>query len=454
MQTCQHNATARHRVAPTTNRQRTPDALYPEAGLPHGSPDGGTNIDAPQPRQCGHRKRRRHACHRETPTLPGCGHRLHTDADWPEFFPPQTHLQESIHDFNARQRDHLIAVLANSPNAKQNKQALRMAHCSNAVELTPDTENNQVHQWIARCRHPLCPTCAARRAIQLRKQIARLIDLMPRPRTIVLTTRSSNEPLGVQLSNLRTWYQKLRRHPDWKARVKGGLATLEITNNRDTGMYHPHLHIIYTGEFFPVAVLRNAWHEITGHSHVVWIEDVKSASNAAAELAKYIAKPGRLTQWPDEIIVDYATATSGRRFFSTFGTLFNAKLDEADDNPKPTSGACPVNLFAIVRQALLGDDLAQTLILKIAERWHHLRTYIFTLMPLLETPMSKERRKAIARARILGEAPPRSEQPTNARDPADIEAEIVPLLIRFHEEDTRRRDEYLDNDPREKALQV
>jgi len=353
---------------------------------------------------------------------------------WPLRLPPQSRLQDSLHEPHARNRDEIIVTLSDHGNDTLYKHARRMANCGSSAQIEVDPATQEARPWIWRCRSPLCPFCAVARAAKVRDQLALALKDVKRPRTLVLTVKSTATPLDAQLADMQNAFSRLRRTAIWKHHVKGGVYTIEITRNKDTGLFHPHIHAIYDGDFFPHADLRKAWHKITGNSEIVWLEDVRSRSNAIAELAKYISKPARIATWPKIAIVEYARGTMGKRFTSSFGNCRHPALKNPDPHVALRPDSIRLSITAIAAWAAEGDATAQTLIPMIAALWPLFGRYLYSEMPSLEPEESLAARQLRTHALITGESPPEPPPAPSDEERHNLNRRVANLVHRLHAE--------------------
>jgi hypothetical protein len=193
------------------------------------------------------------------------------------------------------------------------------------------------------------------------------IEQMNAPRFITLTVRSTNADLRQALDNLRASFAKLRRHQAWKDRVCGGVYTLEITFNKRTGQWHPHLHLIVEGSYFPQDELKSAWHQATGDSFIVDIRAVHDRAKAAAYIASYVSKGSDPDAIPHDRLVQWLDGVTGVRFLQTFGSHHGKRPPSGfDDDPAPiptTTYIGPVN--EIVKASDAGDDDAEEMYVEL-----------------------------------------------------------------------------------------
>jgi len=350
---------------------------------------------------------------------------LDTGPPWSSHLPQQNDLQDTIHAPYAKTRNRIVDALINSPQQADQNLAATMATCGDAVSFYVDPADGSVRQYLHRCKARCCGFCAGARTNKTAAQLQELIEAMTRPRTIILTVKSSPTPLREQLAFLRKTLARLRRSKLWKANVHGGAYVIEITRNAETALWHPHVHIIYEGNFLPFKQLRAEWHRITGHSEIVWIAEVAGAKSMAAELSKYLGKPARLDTWPNFALLEYIRAIRGARLLQTFGKCHGRTVEDTDPNPAPSPEAFSVSLARIAYLAQHGNDTANRLLALIALRWTYLQSYIYHRVPQIEPDESKERRAARIMASLEGRSPPAALPAQPAAEDPELAKQLV-----------------------------
>jgi hypothetical protein len=170
------------------------------------------------------------------------------------------------------------------------------------------------------CHDRWCVPCAKTRADTFTQNIRRALSGKT-VRFMTLTLVSTNDSLLLRLKHLLASFRRLRRIPLWRRLVRGGCASIEITFNRETGLFHPHLHCLIEGSYFPQAILRTEWELATGDSRIVDIRPCTSHDNAAAYVAKYLVKPIAHADHLDaEHLADVVQSFRGVKQVVTFGT--------------------------------------------------------------------------------------------------------------------------------------
>jgi hypothetical protein len=177
------------------------------------------------------------------------------------------------------------------------------------------------------------------------QKFAKHIQAFIEPRFLVLTQR--NVPLG-QLGNgvdsLWEAFGRLRHLKLW-AGVWAAFVSLEITfceegkTNPRTGKvyarteWHPHLNVIFDGDYIPQAYLSKVWKRCTrGRGEITWIGKARNLG----EVIKYVTKLGDIADCP-EAVSEFLHATHKAKFIRTYGALY--RLPENKEKKKPR--VCP-----------------------------------------------------------------------------------------------------------------
>lgn len=181
------------------------------------------------------------------------------------------------------------------------------------------------------CHDRWCRACGRIR----RQRLARaLSEQIPKRKTLalVLTLKSRDEPLGRSLSRLLKCFAKLRASDWWRERVAGGAWVFEVTHPPETGLWHPHLHIIVHADWLQLQELSREWLQATGDSHRVHVSRVNKSHACIAELTKYVGKITHRTWEHDQALLSHAMVElNGRRLCSTFGTWRSVELQPTGD---------------------------------------------------------------------------------------------------------------------------
>ncbi len=191
------------------------------------------------------------------------------------------------------------------------------------------------HTWArpdASCQVRLCAFDMRARAMRAVHRFEKPLSDLADPRYVVLTTQ--NVPLsrlGEGITHLWESFGRLRHMTAWRE-VRAAVAIFETTLNAKTREWHPHLNVIFDGEYIPKRELTRAWERATrGRGKITWITRVWSP----VEVFKYVTKLMDLVALP-EAVDEFLRATRKVRFIRTYGTLYNLCLED-EDHPL----ACP-----------------------------------------------------------------------------------------------------------------
>lgn len=209
------------------------------------------------------------------------------------------------------------------------------------------------------CKKRWCPICAVSIAAERVAKFTSAVMKMRWPMHITLTRANEPDVSADSLRALLKCFRRLRQRNCWKLTVKGGFASLEITN-RGNG-WHPHLHVIADCEWFGLTTSPppQRWSREKKHATYVaasaeleheWSQIVKQptssvrirrkyggeagAKSLAVETMKYTVKASDLIACAGRA-ADVIDAMKSVRLFRGFGSCFKLKLDEQIKEPCP-----------------------------------------------------------------------------------------------------------------------
>lgn len=232
--------------------------------------------------------------------------------------------------------------------------AEKLGKCCRDPQIISMNDGERYYLTESRCRSRLCPRCSKIRASLLAQRIAKLLCYMDCPRFLTLTVRSNDQSLRCQLKHLRKKFACLRKSPAWRHYVAGGIYTIEITWNQSTQQWHPHIHAIIDGKYWPHHDLLEKWSQILHYDGGVDIRLVHGNRKIANYLACYVAKSCDLSQLPPDQLAEWAVETHALRLAQTFGFLHGTHPAQ-DRVSASTYRILPVNVNTIAKRAELGD---------------------------------------------------------------------------------------------------
>ena len=198
------------------------------------------------------------------------------------------------------------------------------------------------------CSFRVCPDCAPKQSARLIAQyfpvISELMHLHPkfRLRKITLTRKIAlgDDGFAEQAHDgfdliQRAMSKAVGSH--WNKFGRGLLVTWEVGEN---GL-KLHYHCIYFGPWVDWKRLRVAWLEVTGDSHIVYVQAVKRNENdwkfAVMETLKYATKfyktdksTGEQRFLSPSLTVDLFVAMKGTRRIRSYGSFYNIDTPESD----------------------------------------------------------------------------------------------------------------------------
>lgn len=225
------------------------------------------------------------------------------------------------------------------------------------------------------CRDRLCPMCQWRKSLKMFSQVSSVMNWLSasasykscRYAFLTLTLKScSDAELKDNINVLLSGFGELTHHSKIfrKKVVAGTFRALEITRNKKTGLWHPHLHVILalTSNYFKHGLgfymTHDQWSELWGkcidadYNPVIDIRMIKSYkpencisteelySKAIAEVTKYAVKGSDFIDPLDlnkttENVKTLLKSITGKRLYSFTGCFFEArkalKLDDIEE---------------------------------------------------------------------------------------------------------------------------
>lgn len=240
------------------------------------------------------------------------------------------------------------------------KIASKLEDCCRTPYLAFNETTSDISIQEMRCRSRLCPRCGRTRSFDLIERLKPIVDQMDSPRFLTFTIAATNDPLKERLKHIVESFAKLRRSKTWKKYFTIGFYTIEVTHNRKTDRWHPHIHVIVDGKYIKQKTLSDQWLSITKDSFVVDIRIVKSKKDAIGYVVKYVTKTQDSSNIPDHRIPDWALAIKNARMVSTFGGARMPKDKEKEDRTcTDVSPIAPIHQLG--KAADSGDEIARDL---------------------------------------------------------------------------------------------
>jgi len=189
------------------------------------------------------------------------------------------------------------------------------------------------------CRnHLLCPLCAIRRGAKALKSYLDRWDAIRsenpsiRPFMVTLTVKDGDD-LDQRFHHLHKsqrelWKRKQRGRGSVLDGVSGAVWSYEFKRGKNSGLWHPHLHMIALSEFEPDKYRLSAeWREITSDSFIVDVRPIDQSDPVSGflEVFKYAVK------FSDQPVPDTVHAwriLKGKRLLDSAGCFRGVKVPE------------------------------------------------------------------------------------------------------------------------------
>jgi Replication protein len=213
-----------------------------------------------------------------------------------------------------------LSAYAGSARSNPHKKTAALLSCRTDAWFVRHKTTGEVRVSSQTCKLRWCPFCAKRKQAYAAAQVREWITFQKYPKFLTLTVQHSDLPLVDQITDLYDQFRRLRKMKWFSERCTGGVWFFQVTFNKDSEQWHPHLHCIVTGKYLPHRRLNREWAKVTSGSFVTDVQMVKDAKNAANEVARYCARPARLSSLSADSRSEMVDAFFGKRLCGTWGT--------------------------------------------------------------------------------------------------------------------------------------
>lgn len=220
----------------------------------------------------------------------------------------------------------------------------RLEQCSTYLEFRREKSTKKYKLINTNlCRVRLCPMCAYKRSLAVYHNTADIINYInanySRSKYLFLTLTIKNVP-GSELSNaiddLTRGWQNMSKQKRIKNIALGTVRSIEITYNKRSNTYHPHLHIlihttsdVYAGRnYISQAEFAARWQSAVriDYQPVIDIRQIRhNRGREIAEIAKYSVKPLEWDKCNESVIITLDEVLHKRHLLSLSGTMREAK---------------------------------------------------------------------------------------------------------------------------------
>jgi hypothetical protein len=227
-------------------------------------------------------------------------------------------------------------------NNQTRKLTTKIANCASYLVFKHYyTENRVILHGMKTCREQLlCPFCALRRGAKHVKAYWDKVELVkqsdPNLKLYFVTlTVKDGESLQERYNHLvkaeRRYKQQRRDALKGQkfveyAKALGGVGSVEFKRGKNSGLWHPHMHMIWLCHEAPDAYkLSQEWEGLTGDSFIVDVRPMHGEIDGFLETFKYALKFSDL-ELSDNLHA-YKTL-KGKRLINSFGVLRGVEVPE------------------------------------------------------------------------------------------------------------------------------
>lgn len=220
-----------------------------------------------------------------------------------------------------------IRVADSFGRLEEAKRSERIRSCGSYLEFTKSQETGKKYLVAANfCKSLLCPMCGWRRSRRRFYELSTVMDevqkrnekLVPLFLTLTLRNCAANvEELSKTLDLVFSGWHKFTNHYTVKGRIKGWFRALELTYNRKTDEFHPHIHVLIlvnrsyfsNGAYLSTAEWVRLWRVSLGldYDPVCDIRKVKNSGERRKdinEMSKYTVKDADFIFENDDALTD------------------------------------------------------------------------------------------------------------------------------------------------------
>lgn len=231
-----------------------------------------------------------------------------------------------------------------------------------------------LHKGESRCDNKWCPACVQALAAERSRRIAFAVKKFKWPLFVTLTMGNVRTLEKDPVRHLRQSFGRLRARKIWKDTVKGGVATIEVTNIGNG--WHPHLHAVIDCRWLAVktpalhhadteaekkekilaagAEFRRAWRIALRQGEDPILKVKRCDAGVVDEVVKYCIKGQDLVE-SEDAIGDMIRVLAATRLLTTFGSCYG--LGKALEEEQPaTPFTCPAG-----HTAWIPDEMCQHL---------------------------------------------------------------------------------------------
>lgn len=205
---------------------------------------------------------------------------------------------------------------------------------------------HNVEQFYYNCNLKWCPRCNWRITKARIQKIKAWTLFTSQCKHVVLTQRNSAFITRKRIRAFQAALVRLRRTKLMK-QLKGGVCSVEITNEKKG--WHLHAHLLLDIRWIDKQALSEEWGRQVGQDYaIVHVSDARN-EDYTKQVSKYVCKGSDLAKWPAHQIWEFICAIKDIRFFTSFGSVGKHKQEikaiVKQMQPKPVACPCGCHNF-------------------------------------------------------------------------------------------------------------
>jgi len=205
------------------------------------------------------------------------------------------------------------------PGVSRESRLSRFRNCRTWAWFSREIDTGLVRIASSTCKLRWCPLCANAKQNYIARNCEAWLSHSRQPKMLTLTLKHSNAPLKHQIDYLYKSFRKLRISKLFRKKVYGGIWFFQVKRSDSDGLWHPHLHCLISSEYIPQHIISKLWYKITLTSDVVDIRSIRDNETASKEVARYCARPCRLSELTNQDMETVFETFHGRRISGTWG---------------------------------------------------------------------------------------------------------------------------------------
>lgn len=211
----------------------------------------------------------------------------------------------------------------------------KVAACRKTQWFTRHKETGLVRLAYESCKQRWCPLCGSAKVSWITFTVSEWLANRNQPKFATFTIKHNEADLDEQLTSLTRNFYNLRRRPEFRKRVRGGIWFFQIKKSAADNLWHNHYHSVIDSDYFPQAELSQMWERVTHDSRIVDIRIIREPGKVANEVARYAACPCDLSKNTLQDNVTIYEALHGKRICGSWGTAKGVTLKPPkDDHPE------------------------------------------------------------------------------------------------------------------------